>query len=209
MPVENWFAAPSNADAALPRNNFGEIGPSRFNAVASGVQVPVEDEVSQHRLEVVALPAQRVGDVQGDVATGFAERQLRHAEVGQQTVADHRADADRPQPRGEAEEERRDRDAAFGGADARPNAFDDALEQRGVGVELRTGSRPASTGPVLIAKYSLIWPMSASAAAVAAGGAKRRVLAGTARSSSGISPSVVSVRKPVPVQSNSVRIVGS
>ena len=75
--------------------------------------------------------------------------------VGQQTVADDSADADRPQPRGEAEEEYRHRDPPFRCADAGLHSIDDAVEQCVIGVELlqrepATVDRPGAHGEVLV-----------------------------------------------------------
>jgi hypothetical protein len=70
------------------------------------------------------------------LAVDLAEQHLFVGELGQQAVADHSADPDRPQPRGEAEEEYRSRDPALSGADAPLHPVNDAVEQFGVGVKL-------------------------------------------------------------------------
>ena len=99
-------------------------------------QVRVEDGIGQHRLQIVTLPSDGAGDMQRDLAADFAEQQLLGSELGQQAVADHSADADRPQARGEAEKEDRRGDPSLCGADAQPHSLNDAAEQVGIGVEL-------------------------------------------------------------------------
>ena len=88
------------------------------------------------RFQVVTLPCERAGDVQRDLAAEFAEQQLVGAECGQHSVAGDGADADRPQPRGEAEEEDRRGDSRLCGTERGLDPFDDAVEQFGVAVEL-------------------------------------------------------------------------
>jgi hypothetical protein len=74
--------------------------------------------------------------MQRDLAADFAEQQLFGSEFGQQAVAHHSADADRPQPRGEAEEEDRRGDPPLGGAHAHPHSLNDVVKQFGIGVEV-------------------------------------------------------------------------
>jgi len=127
----------------------------RLQCGAQRCQVPVEDGVGQHRLEVVAPPADRIGDVQRDLAAGFAVQQPLGSEVGQQTVADDSAQPDRPQPCGEAEEQYRRPDSGLCGADTRLDSLDDAVDQCGIGVELLYRApvaveRPGADGEILV-----------------------------------------------------------
>ena len=117
-------------------------------------QVRVEDGVSQHRIPGRRL-ARRPGRAICNAIWPPDSRNSNSsaAECGQQSVADDGADADRPQPRGEAEEEDRRGDSRLRGTEAGLHSLDDAAQQVAVGVELVHGApavvdRPGADGEI-------------------------------------------------------------
>ena len=135
-------AAPSRAEAELPSSNRSEIGLSRRSATASGVRWVSSTMSASAAGEIVALLSHRMLEVQRDLTVDLAEEQLLGREVDQQSVAGDRAHSDRPQPRGEAQEERRGRDALLCDVHACFDPADDLSQQCGVVVKLPDRAPP-------------------------------------------------------------------